>query len=135
VEAAFPEKAEKASLLLAVLATLNLINAVYPAIFSVDLLGAPGLEGEWGIFVGLATAGMLGFSVCLLVRPKYSRIAAVIVLLLLVLEAAMAVVISRRGTPSLASGLLAVLGVLGAALFAIVPALSLIILTLRARWK
>jgi hypothetical protein len=136
VEAAFPEKAEQRSPLLVILAILNLLNAVYPAIVSVDLVGSPeGLERAWGIFIMLATAGMLGFSVCLLVRPRYSRIAAVVALLLLGLEAAMAVVIGGQDAQSLAGGLLAFLGVIGAALFAIVPVLSLIILTLRARWK
>jgi hypothetical protein len=120
---------------LPVLGILNLLNAVYPAIISVDLVRSSGLERAWGIFIMLATAGMLAFSVCLLVRPKYSRIAAVVVLLLLALEAAMAVVIGGQDARSLAGGLLIFFGVIGAAVFAIVPALSLIILTLRARWK
>jgi hypothetical protein len=130
VDPAFPEKAERG---FPVLAILNLLNAVYPAIVSVGLVRSPGLERAWGIFIMLATAGMLGFSACLLVRPNYSRIAAVVVLLLLALEAAMAVVIAGKDIQSLAGGLLAFFGVIGAAVFAVVPALSLIILTLRAR--
>jgi peptidoglycan/LPS O-acetylase OafA/YrhL len=121
----------KRSLVLTILAFLNLINAAIAGFVSFDAVTWPHwLAREWGIFVGLTAAGMLGFSICLLLRPKYARIAAVMVILLLVLQAVMVVILSEGDR---SRELLLFITLVGTAVFAILPLVSLIILSLMRR--
>jgi hypothetical protein len=114
-------------LVLTILAILNLINAALAGMVFAEAVTWPHWVARLaGVFIGLTAAGMLGFSVCLLLRPKYARLAAALVMLLLVLQAVMVVVISQKDPNP---GLIQFIGLIGTAALAILPLVSLIILT------
>jgi hypothetical protein len=105
-----------------VLAALNILNAICPTIVAIELLQSPlPLENRWGIFVGLASAGMFGLAVCLLIRPKRALVVAWVAVLLVVLHAAMLLPLAYSDTQSMGGGMLVFFGVIGTGVFALVP--------------
>jgi hypothetical protein len=112
---------------LIVLATLNILNAIYPAVVAVELLQSPlPLENRWGIFVALATSGMVGLAVCLLMRPKQAWVAALAAVLLVALHAVMLLPLAYSDTQSMGGGMALFFGAIGTGIFGLVPVGTLI---------
>ena len=109
-----------------VLAMLNFLNAALPAVSSVLFLTSPQrIEVEWGFFIALASAGGIGLGICLLVYPRQARAAAVIAVLLIILNVVMVFPIGASDHESMGGGLLILFGVIGSAVFAIIPVITL----------
>jgi hypothetical protein len=89
------------------------------------------MESRWGFFICLAAAGMTGLAVCLLKFPRRARLAAWIAVLLLVLHAAMLPLIGSMDRQSMGGGMLIYFGLLGTAVFGVVPVLTLLLLVSR----
>jgi hypothetical protein len=114
--------------LFVLLAIVNFLNAGYPLYMACALATSPNrLELYWAIFVGLAAAGMVLLGICLLLWPKRAWLAANGALALLLLHAAMTVPIGGLDTQSMGGGMLIYFGLLGTAVFGIVPLMTLIL--------
>jgi hypothetical protein len=120
------ESGRRTSPLLLLLSVLNFLNAGYPAFVSISFLTSPQpLENRWGVFVGLATVGMVGLGVCLLVRGQQAWLAASVCVLLLALHAAAVVSLGLSDTQGMGGGMLVFFGLVGTGLFSIVPVATL----------
>jgi hypothetical protein len=110
-----------------VLGALNLTNAALSGILALQFIGSSQpLEREWGIFIALATIGMVAAGVRLFIRPKLSLLAASGVVLLLILRAVMVVQIGSKDTQSMGGGMLIIFGLVLTAALAIVPLITLV---------
>jgi hypothetical protein len=110
-----------------VLAVLNFLNAAFPGVSSVFLLTSPRrIEVEWGIFMALAAAGMIGLGICLLVYPSQARTAAVVAVLLVTLNGVIVFPIGASDHDDTMDGrLLIFFGVIESAVIAIIPVITL----------
>jgi hypothetical protein len=114
------------------LGVLNLLNAALPVWSVVALAGSPQrLENEWAVVIALAAGGMIGLGVCLLAYPTQARRAAVVAVLLIVLHAVMVLPIGSSDTQSMGGGLLIIFGLVGSAVFGIVPVVTLLVISTR----
>jgi hypothetical protein len=81
----------------------------------------------WGLLVGLAAAGMIGLTVCLIVRPQQASWAALVVVLLLLLHP---VILSHLGVDGLND---VSISWVFTALFGIIPLITLFVLLVDAK--
>jgi hypothetical protein len=110
-----------------VLAVLNFLNAGIPAMTAFETLVSPQpIEVRWGAIIALATAGMIGLGICLLAYPSQARIAALVAVLLAVLQGVMVFFLGFTGHEGLGAGMVIFYGVIGSAVFGIIPVITLL---------